>query len=172
MIMGWRKFKDHFQIEHYVRIQGECLLIGSAHVSDLATIELKSGKLQQNENFPRFLNEKYPKLLEVSSAEILELLNTEDQFCASIPVYTYDGAEIIEKFCEVFGWPNVTHDGDMMYENTFFTDKSKAVLRAKTNAQCGIENYSERITETEIKLAELKERLAEYQADLKKLEAL
>ena len=38
-------------------------------------------------------------------------------FDAFIPVFTYEGPNIINRFCEKPGWPNATHEGYMMYDN-------------------------------------------------------
>lgn len=49
------------------------------------------------------------------------LLAKPDTFAASIPVYTWDASyAIVSHQCEELGWPNVTHDGALMYRNTFF----------------------------------------------------
>ena len=168
--MGWKKLKDHFQIEHHVQIVGGQLLIGSSYVSDLATINIETGRVKKNETFSRFLEEHYPQLLDASTAEILGLIKDPDQFTASITVYTYEGSEIIEKLCEEDGWPNVTHDGCMMYDNTFSPDKDKVISWAKRNSDAAIDVISEQISDTEKKLIEKKQYLAERRAIREKLE--
>ena len=80
--MGWKKLKDHFQIEHHVQIVGGQLLIGSSYVSDLATINIETGRVKKNDTFSRFLEENYPQLLDASTAEILGLIKEPDQFTA------------------------------------------------------------------------------------------
>ena len=168
--MGWKKLKDHFQIEHHVQIVGGQLLIGSPYVCDLATINIETGRVKKNDTFSRFLEEHYPKLLDASTAEILGLIKEPDQFTASITVYTYKGSEIIEKLCEEAGWPNVTHDGCMMYNNAFSTDKDKVIGWAKRNADLYIERVIEHIDETKKRLIEKKQDLAEQLAIREKLE--
>ena len=168
--MGWKKLKDHFQIEHHVQIVDSQLLIGSSYVSELAAINMQTGRVKKNETFSRFLEENYPQLLDASTAEILSLIEEPDQFSESITVYTYEGSEITEKLCEATGWPNVTHDGYMMYDNTFSPDKDKVIGWAKRNADAAIDVISEQISDTEKKLIEKKQYLAERRAIRDKLE--
>ena len=53
----------------------------------------------------------------------------------SLPVYTYEGGEIIEHKCEAYGWPNLTDDGQVMYNNKFSSDRNEVVRWAKENAE-------------------------------------
>ena len=65
----------------------------------------------------------------------------------------------------------VTHDGELMYENTFSDDKDKVVAWAKRNAACAIENMQSSVRGVEERLAKVKGWLAEYEANLAKLNA-
>lgn len=99
------------------------------------------------------------------------LVQHEDTFDNSIPVFTWRGAEIIEKQCEELGWPNVTHDGEMMYENRFSTDQAKVIAWAKRDARIGIEHFERRISEAEDSLALLKTSLRNERENLASLDA-
>lgn len=168
--MGWKAFKEHFNIEHIVQIDNDFVKIGSDYVSDLVKISLTTGKVIRNEVFPSFLEEHYPDLVTADPKEIRDLLNVKDQFNVSIPVYTSKGSEIIEKFCEVPGYPNITHDGCLMYDNYFYQDKNKAIEKAKSNALSDISYLEESIEQYNQQISEKKERLLKKQEDLKKLE--
>lgn len=172
--MGWRKFKEHFQIHHIVQLNDKGLCIGSPYIYNLATIDLNTGKVlpPPTDSFAKFLHENYPQILKADPNEILELLQAEDEFTASIPVYTYKDGEIIEKFCEIPNWPNVTHDGHIMYENTFSTEKDVVVGWAKRNADSAIENILYNIAEMEEKLAKYKAELAKQSASRERLESM
>lgn len=53
----------------------------------------------------------------VTELQIKNAITVTDTFTASIPVYSYEDGTIIEKLCEKPGSPNLTHDGDLMYDN-------------------------------------------------------
>lgn len=131
--MGWKSFKNYFNIEHIVCIKNGKLVIGSDFVSDLVSIDLLTGVIQTNNSFHIFLHKHYPQLLGVDSSEILNLLNKDDTFSDSIKVFTYKDDILLEKYCEKLGWPNITHDGEVMYENTFSTDKLEIIKKIKLN---------------------------------------
>lgn len=167
--MGWKTFKEHFGITHIVRVAKGRVLIGTDYVSDLASIDVETGTVIINETFSGFLEERYPEVLAAKPAEILSLLEMEDTFTASIPVFTYERDKIVEKACEEPGWPNVTHDGLMMYENTFSTVKATAIRFARDSAEARIRSLSESIERTEQDLANQRASLAECKADLEAL---
>ncbi len=171
--MSWKNVKEHYRIGHQVQIREGCICIGSAYISDLIRVAFdgtvtwgKLGPARQNDDLLRYYDE-----MTESRAYLRELIARPDTFTASIPVYTYDGGNIIEKQCEALGWPNCTHDGLMMYENTFSTDKAKIVAIAKRNAACGVKMLKERIVEEEKRMDELRRSLASDEADLAKLNA-
>ncbi|WP_109479133.1 hypothetical protein [Paraburkholderia sp. C35] len=169
--MGWKLLKETFAITHHMKVVGDNVLIGSSYVGNLATINSKTGALTENETFPRFLRENYPALLKAEPATLAHLIATADTFEASIPVYTYDGGEIIERKCEVPGWPNATHDGEMMYENTHSTKKTEVVAWAKRNAHLAVRFTNEHIERLEKELADARASLARHTADVEKLAA-
>ncbi|QMI49713.1 hypothetical protein [Burkholderia sp. MBR-1] len=168
--MGWKALKEKFGIRHHVHVTSDGICIGSGYVPNLVTIEPCTGKVQENRTFPNFLRENYPSLLDAAPEELVTLIGAGDLFAAAIPVYTYEGGDIIEKQCEEPGWPNVTHDGAMMYENTFSIDKVTVVAWAKRNANLATEHTRDQIAVVERELATLRERLASYEADQVKLE--
>lgn len=152
--MGWKRLQEHFKIVHTVQIKEAGICIGSGFVSDLATVNMVTGVVRENETFSGFLLKHYPALLSASKSEILAIVQAPDSFSASIPVYTYDGGRIIEKCCERPGYPNVTHDGFLMYENTFSTDRDLVVRWAKRNAEAGISAFTRCIADTQRQLSE------------------
>ena len=168
--MGWKALKEHFGIKHIVQTTEKGVCIGTGYVHDLAVIDPLTGKVSENPTFRHFLKETYPSLLEASAEEIVRLLGTQDSFSSSIPVYTYRGGEIIEKQCETPGWPNVTHDGCVMYENMYSTDRIKVALWAKRNAYLGVKYGREAVNDAESELYRKKLRLTKEEADFAQLE--
>jgi len=157
--MGWHTLKKHFNIGHIVQIRERDLLIGSSYISALATISMDTGIIKKPEPYhDRFLREYYPNIFDIFAAtqdEIKALLDAEDTFTQSIPVYTYEGLRILAKYCEEVGCPNVTHDGVLMYANTFSTNIDHVVAWAKRNRASRLDNLRDRITERSKELDEL-----------------
>lgn len=168
--MGWKSFRDRFQIKkHMLEVDGDKLIISSCGTACLAVVLMETGEVHPHPNHPKFLIENYPELVNTPELEILSILQQEDQFENSIPVYTYKGAEIIQKFCEIKGWPNLTHDGLPMYSNLYSLDKNRVVAAAKACNDVGIEMVTNQIERLKKELAESEEKLLEFQDNAEKL---
>lgn len=170
---GWKNIKDHYRIEHIVQILDGAICIGSPYISDLIKVSFDGavswGSLgpSHNDDLARYYTE-----LIADPAKLRSLIDAPNTFVQSLTVFTYDGAEIIEKQCEKLGWPNVTHDGCLQYENTFSSDRDKVVKWAKENAGYGIKSAVRRVGELEADLAKARRWLAEETAILEKLNKL
>ena len=169
--MGWKTLKEHFQIGHAVQVTDKGICIGSPYIHDIIVVG-HDGKVVKrysggaNEDLARYQRE-----FDSDPDLIRRLVEAPDEFPVSITVYTYGDGEIIEKQCEVLEWPNVTHDGKMMYENTFSTDKPTVVAWAKEDADYGLRHAEDAVREAERRLTECQERRAKAAADREKLEA-
>lgn len=158
--MGWKSFKEHFQIEHNVQVRDGFILIGSDYVSDLAKVNIMTGEVIRNENFTTFLPKYYPHLLDIPAIDILAVLAQKDYFLRDIPVYTYENGGIIKRYCEEFKYPNVTHEGYMMYSNKYSTSRDVVHKWAVEREKRDIEHYEERLREISEKEAEIKKRIS------------
>jgi len=168
--MGWKALKKHFGIEHHVTVEKDCINIGSGYVHDLVVINTKTGRVVENSTFHSFLTEHYPELKKASAEKVLELINTEDVFLKSLSVYTYNyDGEILEKKCEKFGYPNVTHDGLIMNENTFSKDKSLIIERAKGELEIAVKWAGEAVDNAKKELTKQHEELVSRKSSLQKL---
>lgn len=106
-----------------------------------------------------------------SAPEIKQLLDAPDNFSPRpVTVFTYEGGRIREAFCDVPGWPNVTHEGLLMYENLYSTCKKTVVRWALRHATCSVEVIEQRVADLEKELFLLKERHSRCLAEKKKLE--
>lgn len=169
--MGWKAVKEHYRIDHGVQVTEDGICIGSPYIHNIIVIS-RDGNIVKDDD--RTLNDKlmrYQAEMKGDPETLRRLVQQEDAFEVSIPVFTWRGAEIIEKQCEELGWPNVTHDGEMMYENRFSTDRAKVVSWAKKDARIGIEHFERRIGEAEDSLASLKSALAQERENLASLDA-
>ena len=168
--MGWKTFKEKFKIGHTVQITEKGLCIGSIYVHDLVVIDMETGRIKPNRTFDDFLPRNYPDLYNTLDKEILDAINAKDSFERSIPVYTYDGAEILEKFCEEFGWPNITHDGCLMYENTYFTTRKAAIEKAIKENKAGVEIVSTTLKNKRKEVEDYEGYLEEHRENIRKLQ--
>jgi ribosomal protein L7/L12 len=172
--VGWKNVKEAYNIGHIVCVSEGMICIGSPYIHDIIKIDM-DGKIvkeygeswgQSNEDLMRYQTE-----MKADPAKLKALIAKPDTFNKSIPVYTYDGAEILEKQCEETGWPNCTHDGLVMYENMYSTKKAEVIKWAKKNAKSGIQFWKDSIERAEKELEEKRGYLKEHEEELKELES-
>ena len=168
--MGWKNVKEHYGIKHIVQVTNAGICIGSGYVHNILTIRAdlsiaRSPGVGVGERFDSMVS-----ALEADSLKLRDLIESPDTFSASIPVYTftYDG-EIIRALCEQPGWPNVTHDGRIMYENTHFPKRSQAVEQATKVLDAVAENAANRCAEARLELEKAESRRAETEAAVERL---
>lgn len=157
--MGWKTFKEHFNIEHIVRIEEGKLYIGSPYLPKIVPIDINTGKILRGDDFDHpieFLKKYYPAIAEASPELIKSLLDQKDVFERGIEVFTFDYQtyDIISKYCEAVGYPNVTHDGCLMYNNEYFEERNQAVERARKSLADSIEQRSRRVEQLKTELLE------------------
>lgn len=160
--MGLKSLKEHFRIGHIIaRYADKGVCIGSNHIYDLIRVA-ETGEVKwknasiasSNADLCRYMQE-----MSASSETVARLLAEPDTFSAALPVYTFKDGQVIEEFCENPGWPNLTHAGELMYNNTHFATRALAATNAKNNLSCDIRSVSEQIQESEAKLKEHREYL-------------
>jgi len=111
--MGWKAVRDHYRIEHQVQVTDKGICIGSPYIHDIIVISLDRGEIvkrydpgsgwSRNENLDRYQSE-----MDADPFKLAELVAAEDVFERSLPVYTYEGGDIIEKQCEALGYGPTT----------------------------------------------------------------
>lgn len=133
--MGYKTVKEHYGIKHIVAIyeeresEGKCICIGSPLCHNLIVIRISDAKVTRrysgnsNEYLPKY-NEAL--LRDQENGILRKLIDKEDVFDKSLPVYTINDYHVVKEYCEEYGWPNVTHAGNMMYDNTYFRTKEEA----------------------------------------------
>lgn len=168
--MGWKNLKEAFEIEHQVTAKGDYIFIGSPFCHNLVNISKITGEVKQSSVFSDFLNRTYPALESASQSQILELIRRPDQFSASIPVYTFKDGEIIACLCEQLDYPNVTHDGQMMYENQFSTDRETVIGWAKRDLESWHSMLADHIKKLENDLAASRSQRAIVESKMRMLE--
>lgn len=168
--MGWKRVKEHYRIEHIVQVSPNGICIGSPYVPKLIEVGFDG---QIIECYARSDSElmRYQAEIEADPETFRRLMREEDVFSASIPVYTFRGAEIIEKLCEEVGWPNVTHDGSLMYENGYSEDKATVVGWAKKSAARHLDYTNEHIEKSKRDLSRHHAKMSELLAIQAELDA-
>lgn len=169
--MGWKAIRDHFAIPGVWRVQNGNVLIGSPYIADIIVISPSGAVAWGRHGATDYGWKEGFHALSADPSLVRRLFESPDSFAVSIPVYASEDGEIVERFCEQPGWPNTTHDGELMYENTHFPEKNAAVVNAKENALAGIRFARDSITDAEHDLTTRRERLATYEARLAKLDA-
>lgn len=177
--MGWKTFKEHFNISHMVAIHAGNLCIGSPYIHNIIVINPDGEVIKRygDGSVNRDLKRYQAEIDQCSSLFLKSLLEAEDTFERSIPVYIGENGKIIEKYCEETGWPNVTHDGQQMYEDDFSTSKQKAIKRAKRraanrirwkteNAESALKDFKQRIAWLQDAIAERDQLERDYPDDV------
>lgn len=170
--MGWKNVKEHYRITHYVQVTDAGICIGSPYIHDIIVIGLDGNIKKRDSSTVNAALVRYQKEMTANPEKLKELVLSPDSFTESITVYTYDGSKIIEKACEASGWPNVTHDGQMMYENTFSTNRAQVVRWALRNEQAHVSLLEDRVAELRSDLAEREASLAQAKVDVEILSSL
>lgn len=145
--MGWKSIRDHYRIEHIVTVDDGVVSISSPLVTGIVTIS-HDGTIIKEYDRPTGDFARYQREIENDPETFARLLAQADSFSADIRVYTWHDAEIIETLCERTGWPNVTHDGHLMHDNRYSTDRDEVVEWARSDALSAIRAYRHQVEET------------------------
>jgi hypothetical protein len=168
--MGWKNVKEHYRIGlHLVHVTNEGICIGSGYSLNQMVIS-RTGELLKVDEREHAMR-RYRAEMEADPITLRRLIETPDQFRRSITVFTFDGANIVEKQCEEFGWSTVTHDGELMTESRFSTDREEAILLAKRAAEEDIRGLTRTIDVMTEEMAALSRRRAAREAPLSQLNA-
>jgi hypothetical protein len=142
--MGWKQLKEHYGIKHVVHVRKGMLLIGSEYCLDLIQIG-PEGEICVNS----IVDDKSSlgQLVSVMRGEpdtVRRLMAEPDQFAVAIPVYSVVDGVLVKQLAESMEWPSVTHDGELMYENTHFATPETALREAKNDLDRSIEYLGDR----------------------------
>jgi hypothetical protein len=168
--MGWKNVKEHYRIGlHLVHVTNEGICIGSGYCLNQMVISRTGELLKVDEREPAM--RRYRSEMEADPMTLRRLIETPDQFRRSIPVFTFDGATIVEKQCEEFGWSTVTHDGELMTDARFSLDRKQAIVLARRAAEESIHGLTRAIDLMTEELAALSLRRTAREAILNELNA-
>lgn len=145
--MGWKKLKDHFRIHKIVHVRNGEIRISTIANNVIDVIAIDAAGTPRIES-PAWCSTEFEAIfnqLESNPALVKELVLAPDSFSESETVFTYRNGQILEKHCEKFGWPNVTHDGCLMYVHRYAKDIPTLVRWAEENTQEHIDRCNEEL---------------------------
>jgi len=163
--MGHKAIKEHYDIGHIVAIHdkqefgGPCICIGSPYIHDIIVIRVADAKVVKrykngeysdgwntNEDLKRY---DLAIFADQETGKLRELIDAPDTFERSLPVFTIRNWAVVRDFCEEYGWPNTTHTGKIMYENTYFKTRKEAYayLLQATNSGVRYCNFKANVKE-------------------------
>lgn len=169
--MGWKNVKEHYRIEHTVHLRDGNLCIGSGYLPENVVVA-PDGRLLKTSVAASATFRRYETDIDADPATFRRLLHEPDTFTGAIPVYSYVDGEIVTLACEVLGWPNVTHDGQLMYENTHFADRTACIEKAISDYSAGVSLTRRDIADAEAQLQSARNDLARYEGFVAALKAL
>ena len=157
--MGHKAIKQHYDTKYIVAIYdtkdlGPCVCIGSAYVHDLIAISIKDCKVKFSSILRKGEESAIGKLAErveedAKNGVLRALIDEPDTFARNLPVFTIDRWAVKAELCEEYGWPNTTHNGAIMYENTYFHTRAEAYVYLLKKTKAGVrycrfvENFKE-----------------------------
>lgn len=95
----------------------------------------------------------------IESGELQSIIDDEDDKIGTVEIYKPENGAITVKYAKTPGWPNSTTDGEMMYDNTHFTDYQKAVKEGIREHEAHVEFLKNKIEDLESDLVKSKEKL-------------
>lgn len=174
--MGWKALTEHYELDAlHVKVDGDDFIV-STGLEDV--IFDRNGKLKKNDvargeyssaNTRRFTLIGFVIAVEANVEKFKELFAKEDTFANSIDIYTFKGGEVLKKQCEEFKPLTLTHDGEVIYENTHWATFDEAL-------DAGIRSHKASIEWNHLQIESLRSELSKCQdfsvstyADLAKL---
>jgi hypothetical protein len=169
--MGWKNVKDHYHIDYIVHVTNKGICVGMGYLEDIITIH-GDGELSVRKHYMGDGDfSRYEREMRADPETLRRLIETPDQFEKSITVYTFKGDQILEKQAEACGFPHVTHDGVLMSDNEFSTDKKTVITWAKSSAASSVVGRKGLIEHFEKELQTAREGLIDAQNKLTSLNA-
>jgi hypothetical protein len=150
--MGVKAIEEKYKVKHIVQLREAevsynkyelCLCIGSAYIPECIVVNMQ-GKIVKGgpERSNAELNRYFIELKQDEGETLKALINQQDVYTETVPVYTFDDGRVIKKYAEAgkIGFPHTFTDGRIMYENTTFTDIAEARIACKKDSRAGIKS--------------------------------
>ncbi|MDR2009934.1 MAG: hypothetical protein LBQ22_05585 [Bacteroidales bacterium] len=152
--MGYKNVEKHYDIKHIVAVHnkreygGRCICIGSPYIHDIIVIRIKDAKIVKQYKDGKYndgwsTNEDLARYNEAIKADeqngvLAKLIDTPDTVIEYLPVFTIEKGCVVSDVCEEYGWPNTTHSGEIMYNNTYFKTRKEAYAYLLESTSSGV----------------------------------
>lgn len=158
--------------------------IGSPLCHDLIKVEIPSFNMTYALAWParegrKSLNNKeelafiWDKLGElIKSGEINDILSGKDELENPLPVYTVRFDTFISTTTDEYGWPNVTAEGYLMHDNTYFDNPIDALNYGIKQMEYREEACISHLQELDEKRQTMKNRIQETRQTIESLKLL
>lgn len=169
--MGWKRIRQHYRVDEahaIVKIKEGRVHFGSGYMGSILVVD-PDGRIHERRDALSGSIAKCAAMIGEDPATFRAMFEQRDEFDRSITVFTWDEDRILEKRCEAIGWPNVTHDGDLMADNRYSTDRQTVIDWAKEDAASAVAAYRRHLVEIEQKMAEAMRNLAHADQVLNRL---
>lgn len=129
--MGIKNFKEHFAVEAIISKQKDGIHIGTGYVCNILTIHndytISHNSITDVTKEGEWYSVLFNKLTKASKDGTLKnILQSKDEYSNLMDVYTYKDGKVVKEQCEVFGYPNITTSGELMYDNTHYKTRKEA----------------------------------------------
>ena len=98
----------------------------------------------------------------IDSGEIKNIIEGRDEIENPLPVFTVRDGKLVKSFTDQYGWPNITDDGYIMYENTHFKTEIEAINYGISEYEAGAKMVQRTIDERRKELKQFEERRSIY----------
>jgi hypothetical protein len=172
-----RKLLDN--TDYTIQQDGKNICIGGAYCNDLISVNMKTLKMKTAINIDGggragLRNEElvmvWDKLTElIKNGEIKDIIEGKDEIENPLKVYTVQNGELKECITDEYGWPNITDDGFLMYDNQYFRTKEAAIQRGIDDIECQIIASKRLIDEYADNLKKHKDLIKDYEMKMREL---
>lgn len=163
--MGWKTFKEKFQIKCNISIQGNKIILGTSHIPAYASVDMSTGEFEEIWE-DGYCSENFKKLMKASPKTILKAINAKDTFEKDIKIYLMSEWGLIFKLCEDPSVGKTTHCGSIITNGVHSTNKDTIIQNYINTVEDGISNAKEFIRQREIDLEKVRQSVKRASKDL------
>lgn len=148
--MQARKLKNLLKTNYIIQEIDDNVCIGSGYIHDIIKINKFTFKMTGDTRGYEELNRIYKeceKLIE--NGTMKSIFDCNEDITDMQKIYIWSSSDgLIETYTDDPRWPNTDYTGRLLYENTTFTDKHKAIDYAIKSLCSSIEVWNERLQES------------------------
>lgn len=169
--MQARKLKNLLKTTYIIQEIDDNVCIGSGYIHDIIKINKFTFKMTGDTRGYEELNRIYKeceKLIE--NGTMKSIVDCNEDITDMQKIYIWSSSDgLIETYTDDPRWPNTDYTGRLLYENTTFTDKHKAIDYAIKELYSSIEIWNERLQESVEDVQRIQTRLKDSSRLLFKL---